>query len=68
MTMAKLFFSYPHKDEELRNESFTFSMDGSTDFDTAPGGDLIEMEHDATKIVLHFVHMAIKKPLPGLVA
>lgn len=56
-----------YKDSDILG-SFTFSMDGSTDFDTTPGHDLIEMEYDATKIVLHFVHMAIKKPLPGLVA
>ena len=56
-----------YKDSDILG-SFTFSTDGSTDFDTAPGRDLIEMEYDATKIVLHFVHMAINKPLPGLVA
>lgn len=55
------------KDSDILG-SFTFSTDGSTDFDAAPGRDVIEMEYDATKIVLHFVHMAIKKPLPNLVA
>lgn len=56
-----------YKDSDILG-SFTFSVNGTTDFSFAPDRDPIEMEYDATRIVLHFVHMAIQKPLPGLVA
>ncbi len=47
--------------------SFTFLGNGNTDFEVEQGGDPIEMEYHAIEIVLHFVQMAIQKPLLGLV-
>lgn len=47
--------------------SFTFLGNGNTDFEVEQGSDPIEMEYHAIEIVLHFVQMAIQKPLLGLV-
>lgn len=57
----------PHlyKDSDILG-SFTFSADGNTDFDVEPGRDPVEIEYHANNIVLHFVHLAIQKPLSGL--
>lgn len=44
--------------------SFTFSGQGTTDFDFAQGDDGIEMEYHAIEIVLHFLNAAITMPLP----
>jgi len=44
--------------------SFTFMGNGITDFEVEPGHDPIELENDAVKIVLHFIALAIDKPLP----
>ncbi|MCK6407427.1 MAG: hypothetical protein L6Q60_15625, partial [Rhodocyclaceae bacterium] len=45
-------------------DSFTFLGNGSTDINVEQGRDPIEMEYHAIEIVLHFVQMAIQKPLP----
>lgn len=44
--------------------SFTFSGQGVTDFDVEQGHESVEMEYHAIDIVLHFVNLAIGKPLP----
>lgn len=46
---------------------FTFLGNGNTDFEVEQGNDPIEMEYHAIEIVLHFVQMAIQRPLLGLV-
>ncbi len=43
------------------------NRNGNTDFEVEQGCDPIEMEYHAIEIVLHFVQMAIHKPLLGLV-
>lgn len=54
-----------YKDSDVLG-SFTFFGNGNTDFNVEEGGDPIDMEYHAIEIVLHFVQMAIQKPLPGL--
>lgn len=44
--------------------SFSFSGQGATDFDVEQGHDPVEMEYHAIEIVLHFLNLAIGKPLP----
>ncbi len=55
-----------HRDSDILG-CFTFSGNGNTDFNVEQGHDPIEMEYHAIEIVLHFVQIAIQKPLPGLV-
>lgn len=43
--------------------SFTFLGNGNTDFEVEQGSYPIDMEYHAIEIVLHFVQMAIQKPL-----
>lgn len=52
-----------YKDSDILG-SFTFLGNGHTDFEVEPGRDPIELEYDAEKIVLHFLNLAIDKPLP----
>ena len=55
-----------YKDNDILG-CFTFLGNGNTDFNVDQGSDPIEMEYHAIEIVLHFVQMAIQKPLPDLV-
>lgn len=52
-----------YKDNDILGY-FTFLGNGNTDFNIEQGCDPIEMEYHAIEIVLHFVQMAIQKPLP----
>lgn len=55
-----------YKDSDILG-CFTFLGNGNTDFEVEQGRAPIHMEYDAVDILLHFVHLAIQKPLLGLV-